>query len=91
MFQWGSTICNIHHVFPRNKWQSCILSTFTRNIPPLKGLCHFGFRIIAGSGSNQLDKSMLPLIFGHFPAGSSTKQFWHYGNIMHSGEQERIK
>ncbi|KAH0955978.1 hypothetical protein HN011_008776 [Eciton burchellii] len=86
LLEWGSVICNIHHIFPRNKWQSYILSTFTRNIPrTLESLCYFWFYIIAGFGSNQLDKSMLSLILGHFPAGSSTKQVWHFANIIHSG------
>jgi len=88
LFQWGAVICNIHHIFPRNKWQSYILSTFTRKIPhTLEGLCYFWFYIVVGFGSNQIDKSMLSLILGHFPAGSSTKQLWHFANIIDSGKK----
>ncbi|XP_012225601.1 lipase 3-like isoform X2 [Linepithema humile] len=84
LMEWGSHICNIHEWFPRNKWQTRIMSTFMRNAPCMvtKGFCSCWFYLIAGFGSDQLDKSMLPLIFGHFPAGSSTKQIIHYSQII---------
>ncbi|XP_018053449.1 PREDICTED: lipase 3-like [Atta colombica] len=86
-FQWGSYICNINQWLPSNKWQSFILRTFLSNAPhPMtKGFCNFCFYLIAGFGSEQLDKSMLPLIFGHSPAGSSVKQFLHFGQLICSG------
>lgn len=88
MFQWGSHICNIHEWFPRTKWQTRIMSTIMRNAPGMvaKGLCSCWFYLIAGFGSDQLDKSMLPLIFGHFPAGTSTKQLIHYSQIIISSK-----
>jgi len=88
VFQWGSYICNINQWLPSNKWQSFILRTFLSNAPhPMtKGFCNFCFYLIAGFGSEQLDKSMLPLIFGHSPAGSSVKQFLHFGQLICSGK-----
>ncbi|KYN32149.1 Lipase 3, partial [Trachymyrmex septentrionalis] len=87
MFQWGSYICNINQWLSCNKWQSFILRTFISNAPhPMtKGFCNIWFYLIAGFGSEQLDKSMLPLIFGHSPAGASVKQFLHFGQLISSG------
>lgn len=88
MLQWGSSYCNIHQWFPRNKLQARALGTLIRNAPATltKGVCTSWLYLIAGFGSNQLDKAMLPLIFGHFPAGSSYKQIIHYGQSVQSGE-----
>ncbi|KYN14969.1 PREDICTED: lipase 3-like [Trachymyrmex cornetzi] len=87
ILEWGSYICNINQWLPRNKWQSFILRIFLSNAPhPMtKGFCNCWFYLIAGFGSEQLDKSMLPLIFGHSPAGSSVKQFLHFSQLITSG------
>ncbi|XP_012265131.1 lipase 3 isoform X5 [Athalia rosae] len=87
LMEWGSAYCNIHQWFPRNKLQARALGTLIRNAPGTltQGVCTSWLYLIAGFGSNQLDSSMLPLIFGHFPAGSSYKQIVHYGQNMKSG------
>ncbi|XP_014486359.1 PREDICTED: lipase 3-like isoform X2 [Dinoponera quadriceps] len=87
LLEWGSVVCNINHCFPRNKWwQTRILSSFVRTAPRAmtRGFCYCWFHLIAGFGSNQLDKSMLPAIFGHFPAGASTKQVLHFAQLINS-------
>lgn len=89
LLQWGSVVCNIHQCFPRNKWwQTRLLSSFVRTAPcaMTKGFCHCWFHLIAGFGSDQLDKFMLPSIFGHFPAGASTKQVFHYAQLIISSK-----
>lgn len=87
LMEWGSTYCNIHQWFPRNKLQARAIGTLLRNAPNalIKGVCTCWFHLIAGFGSNQLDRSMLPLIFGHFPAGASTRQIIHYSQCILSG------
>lgn len=87
IFQWGSSYCNVHQWFPRNRLQAQTLSTIIRNAPGslTKGFCVCWFSLIAGFGSDQLDKSMLPLILGHFPAGASAKQIIHYSQSILSG------
>ncbi|XP_011148565.1 lipase 3 isoform X1 [Harpegnathos saltator] len=85
--EWGSVVWNIHHCFPRNRrWQTRLLSSFIRTVPGAmtKSFCYCWFHLIAGFGSNQLDKSMLPEIFGHFPAGASTKQMFHFAQLITS-------
>ncbi|KOX68109.1 Lipase 3 [Melipona quadrifasciata] len=87
LMEWGSSYCNVHQWFPRNRLQARALGTLIRNAPGslTKGVCVGWFSLIAGFGSDQLDKFMLPLILGHFPAGSSAKQIIHYGQNVLSG------
>lgn len=87
LMEWGSEYCNVHQWFPRNRLQSRALGTILRNAPDnfTKGFCVCWFSLIAGFGSDQLEKSMLPLILGHFPAGASAKQIIHYGQLILSG------
>ncbi|XP_054002055.1 lipase 3-like isoform X1 [Hylaeus anthracinus] len=87
LMEWGSSYCNVHQWFPRNKLQAQALGTLIRNAPSslTKGFCAYWFYLIAGFGSDQLDESMLPLIFGHFPAGVSAKQLVHYSQSILSG------
>ncbi|XP_031783671.1 lipase 3 [Nasonia vitripennis] len=84
LMEWGSAYCNIHQWFPRNKLQAKALGTLIRNTPGqlTKSFYSCWFYLVAGFGSNQLDKSMLPLIFGHFPGGSSAKQIIHYSQVI---------
>ncbi|XP_076665763.1 lipase 3 isoform X2 [Andrena cerasifolii] len=87
LMEWGSSYCNVHQWFPRNRLQARALGTIIRNAPGslTKSFCMGWFYLIAGFGSDQLDKSMLPLILGHFPAGSSAKQMIHYSQSIISG------
>ncbi|KAL6440421.1 hypothetical protein ACFW04_003148 [Cataglyphis niger] len=87
LLEWSSYFFNFHHWFPRSRWQAHMFSTLVRNAPyaVTKGLCNCWFYLVAGFGSDQLDKSMLPLIFGHFPAGAAIKQIVHFGQSIMSG------
>ncbi|XP_071877191.1 lipase 3 isoform X1 [Bombus fervidus] len=87
LMEWGSSYCNLHQWFPRNRLQAQALGTIIRNAPVglTNGFCVCWFSLIAGFGSDQLDKSMLPLILGHFPAGASAKQIIHYSQNILSG------
>ncbi|XP_012536620.1 lipase 3 isoform X2 [Monomorium pharaonis] len=88
----GSYICNINQFFPRNKWQSLVLKTLVNKAPrPVTmGFCYCWFFLIAGFNSDQLDKSMLPLIFEHSPAGSSVKQLHHFNQIIKTGSFQKF-
>ncbi|XP_043268566.1 lipase 3-like [Venturia canescens] len=87
VMKWAQSYCNINEWFPRNKLQASALGTLMRNAPDTftKTFCACWFYLVAGFGSDQLDKSMLPIIFGHFPAGASAKQIIHYSQTIQSG------
>ncbi|XP_055375802.1 lipase 3-like [Condylostylus longicornis] len=48
-------------------------------------LCTNVMFLVTGYNSEQLNTTMLPAILGHVPAGTSTKQFIHYGQLVNSG------
>ncbi|XP_017782422.1 PREDICTED: lipase 3-like [Nicrophorus vespilloides] len=48
-------------------------------------LCSNIFYMTMGFNPKQMNTSMLPTIYGHFPVGSSTKQLAHYIQEMNSG------
>ncbi|XP_072753605.1 lipase 3 isoform X2 [Anoplolepis gracilipes] len=87
LLQWSSNFFNFYEWLPYNKLQATLFSTLVRNAPcsVTKGICHYWFFLVAGFGSDQLDESMLPLIFGHFPAGGAMRQFIHFGQLVMSG------
>jgi len=49
-------------------------------------LCSNIVFLIAGYDSDQLNKSSLPAFLGHFPAGASSKQLIHFGQIRKAGK-----
>ncbi|XP_029160371.1 lipase 3-like [Nylanderia fulva] len=48
-------------------------------------ICSNVMFLIAGFNPDQMDPSMIPVILGHVPAGASTKQMLHYGQLIRSG------
>ncbi|EDV32371.1 uncharacterized protein Dana_GF15802 [Drosophila ananassae] len=47
-------------------------------------VCESLLFIIFGFNSQQLNETMLPVLIGHTPAGASTKQMHHYGQLRNS-------
>ncbi|XP_012214450.1 lipase 3-like [Linepithema humile] len=48
-------------------------------------LCSNVLFLIAGFNKDQFNKTLLPIILGHTPAGASTKQIMHYTQLINSG------
>ncbi|XP_015125978.1 lipase 3 [Diachasma alloeum] len=42
--------------------------------------------LIAGFGNDQMNRTLLPAILGHTPAGASSRQFIHYSQLFKSNE-----
>ncbi|KAG6444048.1 lipase 3 [Manduca sexta] len=49
-------------------------------------LCTNLLFLICGYNIDQLNKTMLPVVMGHTPAGASTRQMIHFGQSYNSGE-----
>lgn len=49
-------------------------------------LCTSALFAICGFNTNQFNATILPIVMGHTPAGSSIYQFLHYAQEIHSGE-----
>ncbi|XP_055546085.1 lipase 3-like [Wyeomyia smithii] len=49
-------------------------------------LCTNILFLLAGADPEQVDPRIIPILLGHIPAGSSTRQLMHYGQEMLSGQ-----
>lgn len=49
-------------------------------------LCTNSLFSLLGFNEKEMNASLIPVIAGHTPAGSSTKQLIHYGQLHRSGE-----
>ncbi|PSN43337.1 hypothetical protein C0J52_14182 [Blattella germanica] len=71
--------------FPQSKYVNGPLRTLCKTGAITQGLCTNILFQIGGFNSNQINQTMLPIIFTYFPAGSSFKSWTHYGQLMRSG------
>uniref|UniRef100_A0A1B0CF41 Partial AB-hydrolase lipase domain-containing protein n=2 Tax=Lutzomyia longipalpis TaxID=7200 RepID=A0A1B0CF41_LUTLO len=53
---------------------------------PIQDLCSNIIFIICGFNSQQLNETIIPTFLENSPAGASTKQFAHYGQVYNSGK-----
>lgn len=51
--------------------------------------CDNLIKLIIGNDYDFVNKTMLPILFGHIPSSSSTMQFVHYGQLVESGKFRR--
>lgn len=49
-------------------------------------ICTNSMFIVCGFSTKEMNTELLPVIMGHTPAGSSTKQFLHYAQEINSGK-----
>ncbi|EFN82798.1 lipase 3 [Harpegnathos saltator] len=49
-------------------------------------LCSNMLFLIGGYDRDQFNKTLLPIVLGHVPAGAATKQFVHYAQLINSGK-----
>uniref|UniRef100_W8C916 Lipase 1 n=1 Tax=Ceratitis capitata TaxID=7213 RepID=W8C916_CERCA len=74
-----------HEFLPGNEFMTmfsqiiCDEDTFTLNI------CSDVLFLIVGFDKAQANETMLPVVLGHSPAGASTKQMQHFGQLKRSG------
>ncbi|XP_067622817.1 lipase 3-like isoform X2 [Eurosta solidaginis] len=74
-----------HEFLPNNEFMTmfsqliCDEDTFTLDI------CSDVIFLISGFDRAQANETMLPVVLGHSPAGASTKQMQHFGQLKRSG------
>ncbi|XP_014270326.1 lipase 3 [Halyomorpha halys] len=70
--------------------QNELITKLNRNLCQLHSsfgaICSNVLFLIAGYDSEQLNQTLLPVIFGHLPAGTSTASLVHYGQSMQTGD-----
>ncbi|XP_069668920.1 lipase 3-like [Periplaneta americana] len=72
--------------FPPSKTWGEIVQVFCSNWAITQHLCSSLIFILGGFDPQQLDRTLLPVIMSHYPAGSSTKAWVHYGQLMRTGK-----
>ncbi|XP_034240195.1 lipase 3-like [Thrips palmi] len=85
--------------FSRSNRSVVMADVLCRDGSPVQGLCAEALFGIVGSNKAQLNMTMLPMIFAHFPAGASVGQVAHYyqnyeQGIFHQydyGSEQNIK
>ncbi|XP_048005090.1 lipase 3-like [Leguminivora glycinivorella] len=69
------------------KWAGAAMC---RNGATFQELCSNIYFLIGGWNSVELNRTMIPVILGHTPAGASVYQLAHYGQVMASKEFRRF-
>ncbi|XP_023230271.1 gastric triacylglycerol lipase-like [Centruroides sculpturatus] len=60
------------------------------NIDVVRSICSNILFLISGYDFSQLNESRLDVYFSHFPAGTSTKNLIHYGQLVNSKEFQKF-
>ncbi|KAF2886921.1 hypothetical protein ILUMI_19251 [Ignelater luminosus] len=89
----------LYEILPHSPLLATISQTFCNDNSPFQGICAFIFYLAVGH-SNQLNKTLIPVIVSNTPAGSSFKHWRHAAQVYISdgkvpkydyGEQENLK
>ncbi|GLV35374.1 uncharacterized protein CBL_01476 [Carabus blaptoides fortunei] len=74
---------NIYELFPLRKFTGRLGRALCHKTSPTQPFCLAGVFLVAGVDYQQLNTTLLPKIFEHYPAGSSLNTFMHfYQNIV---------
>ncbi|XP_013183085.1 lipase 3-like [Amyelois transitella] len=75
-----------YEVEPRDAVVDAVTSTFCGSPETAEMCCNFGVFSLAGFNYAQANCSVLPVIFSHYPSGSSVRQCIHYSQEVVSGK-----
>lgn len=84
--KWLLDLMGVYEFLPHSDLLSLIGEALCNDHAITADLCANVLFLIAGFDSPQLNKTLLPVILGHTPAGASTKQLLHYGQEVESGK-----
>lgn len=76
----------IHEFFPSNKMMKKGGYVLCRDESIFQEVCVNVLFLACGYNSEQLNRTMLPAILQHTPAGASVNQLVHYGQEVNSGK-----
>lgn len=83
---WLLGLMGIHEFLPQSELLTLVGEIFCNDQAITVDICSNVLFILAGYDSQQLNKTLLPVILGHTPAGAATKQLLHYGQGVESGK-----
>lgn len=77
-------LLGINEFLPNTDWMASLGGALCRD-GITQSICTNSLFIVCGFSPDQMNASLIPIIVGHTPAGSSTKQFLHYSQEINSG------
>ncbi|XP_066998922.2 lipase 3 [Anabrus simplex] len=77
-------LLGVNEFMPKTELLESLGQLLCRDTAITQDICSNILFLIAGFDSDQLNKTALPVILGHTPAGAATKEFLHYGQTTHS-------
>ncbi|KAJ4452178.1 hypothetical protein ANN_03696 [Periplaneta americana] len=83
--EWLLNLMGIYEFMPQTELLTLIGQVFCNDAAITQEICSNVLFLIGGYDSAQLNRTMLPVILGHTPAGASTKELVHYGQGVQSG------
>lgn len=78
-------LLGIHEFLPSNELMATAGQALCSDNSVTQWVCTNALFVICGFNLKGMNTELLPVIMGHTPAGSSTKQFLHYGQLIRSG------
>ncbi|XP_001356046.3 lipase 3-like isoform X1 [Drosophila pseudoobscura] len=78
-------LIGVHEFLPKNEFISMFNRIICDETTITKEICSNVIFLTTGFDKLQLNETMLPVIVGHSPAGASTKQMQHFGQLKRSG------
>ncbi|KAJ9575526.1 hypothetical protein L9F63_007596 [Diploptera punctata] len=83
--QWALNLIGVYEFLPQTELFSAIGQLACNDEAITQEICSNVLFLIGGYNSEQLNRTILPLILGHTPAGASTRQLVHYAQGIVSG------
>lgn len=71
---------------PNSEFLGLVSKVFCKDEAITQDICTNIIFMITGYNEKQMNKTMLPVIIGHTPAGAATKQVLHFSQIQYSGK-----
>ncbi|XP_017099328.2 lipase 3 isoform X2 [Drosophila bipectinata] len=78
-------LIGVHEFLPKNEFITMFNRIVCDETTITKEICSNVIFLTTGFDKLQLNETMLPVIVGHSPAGASTKQMQHFGQLNRSG------
>ncbi|XP_030383308.1 lipase 3-like isoform X2 [Scaptodrosophila lebanonensis] len=78
-------LIGVHEFLPKNEFITMFNQIICDETTLTKEICSNVIFLTTGFDKSQLNETMLPVIVGHDPAGASTKQMQHFGQLKRSG------
>ncbi|XP_014285223.1 gastric triacylglycerol lipase [Halyomorpha halys] len=87
---WLSKIANflhIYHLLPSSPLIRGVEKLFCKTLPLTNVICENILFLIAGYDSQEVNMTLIPIITTYTPAGVSTKQLIHFGQLANNGQK----